>query len=88
MKVKIKPELNDEAFKTGDFIQELGKIQEEYLDKLVAKVMKEKWIEGMDDTEIRDWLFDYCFNGWDINEAGFEDTFSECIDKCAKYEVE
>jgi hypothetical protein len=37
MKVKIKPELDDEAFKVGDFIQELGKIQEEYLDKLVAK---------------------------------------------------
>jgi hypothetical protein len=67
---------------------ELGKIQEEYLDKLVAKVMKEKWIEGMDDTEIRDWLFDYCFNGWDINKAGFEDTFSESLDKCSKYEVE
>jgi hypothetical protein len=42
----------------------------------------------MDDTEIRDWLFDYCFNGWDINKAEFEDTFSECIDKCSKYEVE
>ena len=45
MKVKIKAELDDEAFKTGDFIQELGKIQEEYLDKLMAKVEKEKWIE-------------------------------------------
>ena len=31
MKVKIKAELDDEAFKTGDFIQELGKIQDQYL---------------------------------------------------------
>ena len=50
--------------------------------------MKEKWIEGMTKIEIHDWLFDYCFNGWDNDKAGFEDTFSECIDKCSKYEVE
>jgi len=88
VKVKIKAELDDEAFKTGDFIQELGKIQEEYFDKLMAKVEKEKWVEGMTKIEIRDWLFDYCFNGWDNDEAGFEDTFSESINKCLKYEVE
>ena len=88
MKVKIKAELDDEAFKVGDFIQELGKIQEEYLDKLIAKVEKEKWIEGMTKIEIHDWLFDYCFNGWGRDKAGFEDTFSESIDKCSKYEVE
>ena len=88
MKVKIKAELDDEAFKTGEFIQELSKIQDQYLDKLVAKVKKEKWIEGMDDEEIRDWLFDYCFNGWGNDEYGFEDTFSESINKCSKYEVE
>jgi hypothetical protein len=88
MKVKIKPELDDEAFKVGDFIQELGKIQEEYLDKLVAKVKKEKWIEGMDDTEIHDHLFDYCFNGWDYDKAGFEDTFSENVVKYSNHEVE
>ena len=88
VKVKIKAELDDEAFKVGDFIQELGKIQEEYLDKLIAKVEKEKWIEGMTKIEINDWLFDYCFNGWDRDKAGFEDTFSERIDKCSKYEVE
>jgi len=88
MKVKIKAELDDEAFKTGDFIQELGKIQEEYFDKLMAKVEKEKWVEGMTKIEIRDWLFDYCFNGRGNDEAGFEDTFSESINKCPKYEVE
>ena len=42
----------------------------------------------MDDEEIRDWLFDYCFNGWNNDKDGFEDTFTECIDKCSKYEVE
>lgn len=88
MKVKIKAELDDEAFKTGDFIQELGKIQDQYLDKLVAKVKKEKRIEGMDETEIHDWLFDYCFNGWDNDKDGFKDTFTEYIDKYSKYEVE
>jgi hypothetical protein len=88
MKVKIKAELDDEAFKTGEFIQELSKIQDQYLDKLVAKIKKEKWIEGMDDEEIRDWLFDYFFNGWNNDKDGVEDTFTECIDKCSKYEVE
>ena len=88
MKVKIKAELDDEAFKTGDFIQELGKIQEEYLNKLVAKVKKEKWIEGMDDEEIHDHLFDYCFNGWVHDKAGFEDTFSENVVKYSNYGVE
>ena len=88
MKVKIKAELDDEAFKTGDFIQELGKIQEEYLDKLMAKVVKEKWIEGMTEIEIHDWLFDYCFNGWEKDKDGFEDAFSESLDKCSKYEVD
>ena len=88
MKVKIKAELDDEAFKTGEFIQELSKIQDQYLDKLVAKIKKEKWIEGMDYEEIRDWLFDYFFNGWNNDKDGFEATFTECIDKCSKYEVE
>ncbi len=88
MKVKIKAELDDEAFKTGEFIQELSKIQDQYLDKLMAKVVKEKWIEGMTEIEINDWLFDYCFNGWDNDKDGFENTFSERLGKCSKYEVE
>ena len=88
MKVKIKEELDDEAYKTGDFILELSKIQEEYFDRLMAKVEKEKWIEGMTKIEIHDWLFDYCFNGRGNDEAGFEDTFSASINKCPKYEVE
>ena len=88
MKVKIKAELDDEAFRTGEFIQELGKIQEEYLDKLMAKVEKEKWIEGMTKVEIHDWLFDYCFNGWEKDKNGFDLGFAESLDKCSKYEVE
>jgi hypothetical protein len=88
IKVTIKPELDDEAFKVGDFIQELGKIQEQYLDKLIAKVESEKWIEGLSKVEIHDWLFDYCFNGWDKDSGGFDDTFSEAVDKCSRFTVE
>jgi hypothetical protein len=54
----------------------------------MAKVVKEKWIEGMTEIEIHDWLFDYCFNGWEKDKDGFEDAFSESLDKCSKYEVE
>lgn len=88
MKVKIKAELDYEAFKTGDFIQELCKIQNEYLDKLMAKVVKEKWIEGMTEIETHDWLFDYCFNAREKDKDGFENSYSESLDKCSKYEVE
>jgi hypothetical protein len=88
IKVTIKPELDDEAFKVGDFIQELGKIQEQYLDKLIAKAESEKWIEGLSKVEIHDWLFDYCFNGWDKDGGGFDDTFSEAVDKCSRFTVE
>ena len=85
--VIIKAELDDEAFKVGDFIQELGKIQEQYFDALCEKVKKNGWIEGMDDKEARDWLFDYCFNGWDNDNNGFDLTFSETIAECESYKI-
>jgi hypothetical protein len=85
--VIIKAELDDEAFKVGDFIQELGKIQEQYFDALWAKVKENGWIEGMDDEDARDWLFDYCFNGWDNDDKGFDLTFSETIAECVSYKI-
>ena len=32
--------------------------------------------------------FAYFVNGWNNDKYGFEDTFTECIDKFSKYEVE
>jgi len=87
IEVVIKAELDDEAFKVGDFIQELGKIQEQYFDALWEKVKENDLIEGMDDEDARDWLFDYCFNGWDNDDKGFDLTFSETIAECASYKI-
>ena len=87
IEVVIKAELDDEAFKVGDFIQELGKIQEQYFDALWEKVKENDLIEGMDDEDARDWLFDYCFNGWDNDDNGFDLTFSETIAECASYKI-
>ena len=76
---KINASLDDEAFKVGDFIQELGKIQEQYFDALWEKVKENNWIENMSEETARDWLFDYCFNGWEKNNNGFEQMFSERV---------
>lgn len=77
--IEVKPKLDDEAFKVGDFIQELGKIQDQYFDALWEKVKANNWIEGMEEEQAKDWLFDYCFNGWGKNDDGFEEMFSEYI---------
>ena len=77
--IKVNVSLDDEAFKIGDFIQELGKIQDQYFAALWEKVKENDWIEGMDDEQAKDWLFDYCFNGRGKNDDGFEETFSEYI---------
>ena len=77
--IKVNVSLDDEAFKIGDFIQELGKIQDQYFAALWEKVKENDWIEGMDDEQAKDWLFDYCFNGCGKNDDGFEETFSEYI---------
>ena len=42
--IKINASLDDEAFKVGDFIQELGKIQDQYFDGLWEKVKENNWI--------------------------------------------
>lgn len=87
IEVVVNAELDDEAFKVGDFIQELGKIQEQYFDALWEKVKENDLIEGMDYEDARDWLFDYCFNGWDNDDSGFDLTFSETVAESKSYKV-
>jgi bifunctional DNA-binding transcriptional regulator/antitoxin component of YhaV-PrlF toxin-antitoxin module len=70
-KIKIKPELEDEAYDVAKFVQELGKVQDEYFDRLVKKAKEKNLIEGMNDEDIRDWLFDFVFN------SGGEDGYPE-----------
>ena len=80
-KRKVVASLDDEAFKVGDFIQELGKIQEQYFDALWEKVIDDNLMVGFEsEEEAKDWLFDYCFNGWGKNDDGFEQMFSEYCD--------
>ena len=78
-KRKVAACLDDEAFKVGDFIQELGKIQDQYFDALWEKVKANDWVEGFESDETaKDWLFDYVFNGWqEKSEDGFDQSFSE-----------
>ena len=33
----------------------------------------------MDEETARDWLFDYCFNGWGQTDDGFDEMFCEYI---------
>lgn len=77
--IKINASLDDEAFKVGDFIQELGKIQEQYYDALWEKAKANNWIEGMEEEQAKDWLFDYVFNGWNNDKSYFEEMFSEYV---------
>jgi hypothetical protein len=41
----------------------------------------------MDEETARDWLFDYCFNGWGKDLQGFELTFSETLAQCEHFEI-
>lgn len=61
-KIKIKAELEDEAYDVAKFIQELSKVQDEYLNRLVTKTKEKNLIEGMSDEDIYDWLFYFVFN--------------------------
>lgn len=69
--IKIKAELEDEAYDVAKFVQELGKVQDEYLNRLVKKAKEKNLIEGMNDEDIREWLFDFVFN------SGGEDGYPE-----------
>jgi hypothetical protein len=83
----VSAELDDKAFSVGDFIQQLGEIQEQKFEALWDECKEKEWIKGMDKETAKDWLFDYCFNGWGKNSHGFELTFSETIAECESYEV-
>jgi len=74
---KISPKLDDEAFRVGEFIQELSKVQDEYFNRLVQKAKDNKWFEGMEDDDFEQWLFDYCFNGTSPGSNEIDKTFSE-----------
>ena len=75
---KIKPELDDEAFKVADFIQELSKIQDQYFEALCKKAKDNNWMTGFEsDEHAKDLLFDYVFNGADICSRQHEQTLSE-----------
>ena len=87
-KIKIKAELDDKAFAVGDFIQQLGDVQEQKFEALWNKCKEKEWIKGMDETEAKDWLFDYVFNGWEKDSSGYEQSFSETLDDTNMYEVE
>lgn len=63
MKNEIKPELDDEAWSVAKFIQELGKVQEEYIERLVLKAAAKGWYSGDMSSEcFKDWLYDYLYN--------------------------
>ena len=75
--IKVNAELDDKAFAVGDFIQQLGEVQDQKFEALWKECKEKEWIKGMDDETAKDWLFDYVFNGWDKDSLGFEKTFSE-----------
>ena len=61
-KKSIKPELDDEAWAVAKFIQELGKVQDVYLERLILKAAAKGWYGDMSVEEFREWMFDYIFN--------------------------
>ena len=75
--IKVNAELDDRAFAVGDFIQQLGEVQEQKFEALWKECKEKEWIKGMDDERAKDWLFDYVFNGWDKDSQGFDESFSE-----------
>ena len=76
-KKSIKPELDDEAWAVAKFIQELGKVQDEYFERLLWRATDEEWYDPSPEKEdfkaFREWLFDYVFN------SGAEDSSPVCL---------
>ena len=54
-------------------------MQDQKFEALWQECKERGWIEGMDDKNAKDWLFDYLFNGWGIDSIGFQKTFSEYV---------
>ena len=69
----LKPELDDEAWAVAKFIQELGKVQDDYLERLILKSTAKGWHGDMSAEDFRDWLFDYVFN------SGSSDGYPRCM---------
>jgi hypothetical protein len=75
--IKVNAELDDKAHAVGDFIQQLGDVQEQKFEVLWQECKEKEWIKGMEEETARDWLFDYVFNGWEKDSLGFYESFSE-----------
>ena len=75
--IKVNAELDDKAHAVGDFIQQLGEVQEQKFEALWQECKEKEWIKGMDEENAKDWLFDYVFNGWEKDSLGFYKSFSE-----------
>lgn len=86
---EIAAEFDDRAFEVAKFIQQLGKVQDDWLGELYKKAKEKGWFKGFEestnaliDNEIQElnyctlehWLFDYCYNG-NLNQS-----FSEYCD--------
>jgi|TARA_R110002126_G_scaffold17661_1_gene68518 hypothetical protein len=84
--MKVRPELDDKAWAVGDFIQQLGEVQEQKFEALWEECREKEWIEQseleiVDEEAAKDWLFDYCFNGGEKDELGYKKCFSEYVQK-------
>ncbi len=75
----IKAELDDKAYDVAKFVQELGKIQDKRFEDLMATVKEKNLVKDVEEAELRDWLFDYIFNGYNLETREIEETFSEYI---------
>lgn len=69
----IKPELDDEAWAVAKFIQELAKVQDDYLERLICKAAAKGWYGDMSFVEFREWMSDYVFN------SGAGDSSPVCL---------
>ena len=77
--MKIKAELDDKAYDVAKFVQELSKVQDQYFKDLMATVKEKNLVEGVEEDELRDWLFDYVFNGYNLETRDIEEMFSEYV---------
>jgi hypothetical protein len=80
MKVmKVRAELDDKAYEVAKFVQELSKIQDQYFEDLMAEVKAKNLVADVEEAELRDWLFDYVFNGYNPETRDIEEMFSEYV---------
>ena len=81
--IKIAPTFEDEAHEVAIFIQKLGHVCDFQLNALFVKCKSNNWVEGMEDSDLYDWLFDYCYNSGDrppfFGEYLPDDIYSVCI---------